>query len=807
MNTASTDYIDPFRDIGSELLSVEKPSRYIGGEYGRLANLKKDALLKTAIAFPDLYEIGMSNQAIKILYNAINALDNVFCDRVFAPAPDFRELLFRMGLPLYGLDTGIKLKHLDLLMFSFGYELGLTTIFSILDISGIPLYKDERKNDDPIIIMGGPCVSNPLPYSNFIDAFWIGEAEAGFFDLLELLKKEKEGGGKRDDLFQILIDHESVWTKGKEGATRAIDTSFSEQSIPSVFPVPSMQIIHHHGSVEIMRGCPNGCRFCHAGYWYRPMRQKRADLIESEASDFINKGGFREITLSSLSSGDYNHLDELFESLTSKYSGRNISFQLPSLKVSGFSLDLIEKVSRIRKSGLTFAIETPDDFKQMALNKQVENLDLVIILKEAKKRGWKSAKFYFMIGLPESDHNEDEVIISFIEKISSQTKMKFNINIGTFIPKPHTPYQQAAQLEREEADRRINNIRFKLKAMGHKTGVQDTLLSVIEGIASRGDERAGELFHEAFKRGCTLDAWSEYFKRNVWEEIIETNREMVNTFLAGRKNKELPWEGIYSGVRPDYLKNENSKSSCSELTSTCIKNCNKCGICNKKIKIVKNIIQNKVLSDRNTKEISIEDSSDNMSNTDFLSRKDPDTHRMVFSFSKKIGAVFHSHLTLVEIFSMNFLRANIPVLFSMGFNPLPRQEFASPLSLGIRACAEIAMAELKEEVSESVFIDRMNSVLPEGILIEKALYIKIRSGEKKHSLSSLLWGSSYSGENGDSDLVEAKYEKAYRKHRLGLDSNNFSLERISVLARLPGSIDNAEPISYFDAYKTLYNAN
>ena len=297
--------IDPLTDLASLLLKVEKPARYTGGEYGRLCNphlLHDNSTLKTVISFPDLYEIGMSNQALRILYNNLNRIEGVLCDRAFAPAPDFEELLRKQELPLYGLETGISLKNADILMFTLGYELLITGLFTILDISGIPLRSADRTEYDPVILMGGPCVSNPLPYSKFIDAFWIGEAEGGFFELALELRDIKKSGGARQALLERLCLHPSVWMKGKDRAQRAIDREFSERSDAAVFPVPGMKVVHHHGAVEIMRGCPNGCRFCHAGYWYRPMRQKNASLVEKETEAFIQQGGYREITLSSLSS-------------------------------------------------------------------------------------------------------------------------------------------------------------------------------------------------------------------------------------------------------------------------------------------------------------------------------------------------------------------------------------------------------------------------------------------------------------------------------------------------------------------------
>jgi radical SAM superfamily enzyme YgiQ (UPF0313 family) len=741
----------------------------------------------------------MSNQALRILYNRLNGLPGISCDRVFAPAPDFEALLRGRSVPLYALDTGIPLKKLDLLLFTLGYELGISSVLTILDLAGIPLHRDQRGEGDPIVIMGGPCVSNPLPYAVFIDAFWIGEAEAGFFELTEELARIKGEG--REKSLSVLSQHPSVWTWGKKEALRGIDRNFSFRPPgAAVFPVPSMKVVQHHGAVEIMRGCPNGCRFCHAGFWYRPMRQKNASVILKETEDFIRQGGYREISLSSLSSGDYQYLDPLVETLRESFSGAHVSFQLPSLRVSSFSLPLLEKISAVRKSGLTFAVETPEQARQMAINKEVSLDSVALILEKARRNGWRGAKFYFMIGLPpvesqeKGSEDEAERITAFIQELYRRVRMHFNITVGVFVPKPHTPYQRVPQIGIAGAREILDRIRGGLRSAGHKVSISDPLVSLIEGVISRGNAETAVLIEEAWRRGCRLDAWQDNIRKDIWLDVFEAQPAQVSRILHGwRAGEGLPWDCIKSGVQADYFSHEYSRSSGSVFTSPCTEKCtHPCEICGPGQSIVKNNIQRQVKEFNGPpREVAA-----------------PGTFRILFSFEKTGSAVFHSHLSVVEIFSMAFLRANIPALYSAGFNPLPRLEITAPLSLGIASRAEVAVLDTELFFDADLYLDRMNRRLPSGFRISRAENYYIPPGTKKHSLSSLLWGFEYESPGEGPRKVRRDQEKEFRR---SLSESNegravslYNLTRRAVLADHPEPETAGAGLSYFDVYRRLY---
>ena len=724
-------------ELKSSLMLVDNPARYAGAEFFYNRKRPAEGDIGFCMCFGDLYEIGMANNAVKIIFDQLNDMDGVFCDRAFSVVPDFEQLLKERQIPLFSEAECLPIKNFDMVGISIGSELASTNILQILDLSQIPLEAERRTEGDPILIAGGPAVTNPLPFSRFFDFIYIGESENGYDQIIAILKQEKT----REKRIECLRKLPFLWWKGAKLAIRTIDNHFADKEKRfSHFVIPAFNISQDSGNVEIMRGCPNGCRFCHAGQYYKPYRQRSLETVYNLVKQEVDDFGYREITLASLSSGDYPELDVLIKILNHEFASRKVSFALPSLKVSSFSLDILQEISEVRRSGLTFAIETPLLRWQHAMNKEVPVEQVISIIKEAKQRGWKLAKFYFMVGLPFVDPAEEEnAIVDYLLKIYQETHISMNINIGTFIPKPHTPFQWVAQMDMESSEAHLKSIKNHLKdaIRGIKVSYHEPFVSYLEGIISRGNEDTGLLIQKAYEKGARLDAWEDYLKPEIWkqsmEELCDFDFEKP-IFTEHDLSEPLPWSSVSMGVSEQYLKNEYNKAKEGILTDRCGFDCNhRCGVCSK----INQISEPDPIT---------EEFSDSILSKPLETRSESvDIRQVILQYSKTGKAIFLSHINTMRAFEQAFQRSQLPIEFTQGFNPKPRLEFLNPVTLGITGDNELAMIEMNvHDLDESAIIERFNSQVCEGISVKKCLILdSIPLNGKKYSLASRLIGSIY----------------------------------------------------------------
>lgn len=723
--------------FGSKLLALANPVRYTGGEfiYGKKQLLKEDSFT-VGLCFPDLYEIGTSNNAMRILYDIIvDEEDELICDRIFSVAPDFEAFLKEHKVPLYTLTHGIPVKDVDVLAFSVGYELSATNMLQVLDLGNIPFAADQRTDSDPIVIIGGPAVTNPLPFSKFIDFTYIGEGENGLVEILKVIKKMKKEGSNRQEIIDALKTFHMLYHKGKKLTTRSIDDNFSNKDDTTThnFVMPHFKVAQDHGVVEIMRGCPNGCRFCHAGQFYKPYRQKSFTNIYKEIKQQVEEFGYREVTLSSLSSGDHPQLSQMIHHLNEDFSPYKVSFGLPSLKVSSFSLSILESLQEVRKSGLTFAIETPLTAWQKAMNKEVPLQDVIAIIQEAKKRGWKLAKFYFMVGLPFVDVEEEkDAIVNFLKAIRDATKINMNINIGTFIPKPHTPFQYSSMMRMEVSQEHLHHIKRAImyEVKGAKISYHDPEISYLEGIISRGDESVSEMIEIAYNKGARLDAWHEYFNPETWFEAIEEAKIDVESILYHdyALDEALPWDMVSLGVSKAYLRKEYLKAKDSLLTGICEQVCEMpCGVCSLTHKV----------SDQTGKEIILPPEI-RIKKIDTTLQKVP----AIFIYEKNDRAVYLSHINVMRIFEQTFQRAGIQVAFTQGYNPKPKMEFVNPLATGVSGSYEVMAVDIFGGLllDEKETLTLLNDHSPVGFTFKS---MQVIDTDRRVTLTKYLGGSIY----------------------------------------------------------------
>jgi len=706
-----------------EFLSlVSKPVRYLGREIHSIRKSSAEVKLKFCLAFPDVYEVGMSHLGIQILYHILNEKKGVACERAFAPWGDMEKVLREKKIPLSSLESSTPLNQFDIVGFSLQYELCYTNALNMLDLSNIPLFSKDRDERSPLIIAGGPLAFNPAPVADFFDAMVIGDGEEVVSEICDLALQWKEAKAKKEDILKSLSQLEGIYVPSlhREGQKirKRVVYDINQTSFPTCPIVPYMKVVHDRLNIEIARGCKRGCRFCEAGFIHRPYRERSPKVIHEILNASLKQTGYEELSLLSLSAGDYSSIGSLLTDLMDRYESKKVAVSFPSLRIESIVGHLAEEVKRVRKTGFTIAPEAGTERLRRVINKELDETVLFQGISDLFSKGWKNIKLYFMMGLPTEKDEDLRGILDLSRKIASLgAKQKIhpniNVSVSTFVPKPHTPFQWESQTPLEEMKEKINFLRDGVKRSNLRFKWQDPHLSFLEGIFSMGDRKLSRVLVEAYRLGCRFDGWSDQFHFPLWKESFEKTGLEMDSHTKKRDFEDiLPWSFVETGLNAQYLWEEYQRGLKEKISPPCVKeNCHRCGICKGETIIIRE-------SDPAEME-----ALERMEKKDVRNKGMKKKIRLKF---RKVGEMrFLSHLELVHLFYRASMRGELPLCYSEGFHPMPRIIFATALPVGMESLAEFVDMECKGNITPSEVMGKLNQILPPGIEIIEAEEVPI----------------------------------------------------------------------------------
>ncbi len=714
---------------------VTKPARYINTEINAVHKDLSTVRTTVCLFFPDTYEVGMSHLGLRILYHIINSRKDTACERVFSPWTDYEEKLLASGRPLKSLESNLPLAAFDIIGITLQYELSYTNILTGLMLAGIPLRSKDRNDTHPLIIAGGPCAVNPEPLSDFIDVFFIGEAEEAMHEIIEQ-KQEHSGRGR---FFEAIAQREGFYVPalGRSTVRRRYLKNIESAPYPDKPILPLMKPIHDRVTVEVARGCIRGCRFCQAGIIYRPYRERSAKRIKDLLHESLRCTGYEELSLASLSSGDYSDIQPLIIELMNKYRDGRISVSLPSLRVGTLTPAMIEAISGTRKTGFTLAPEAGTERLRRVINKPVSDIDLMDAAGAIFRNGWSVLKLYFMIGLPtETDEDLDGIIrlaneLLVLGKRVSRRPIQLNISVSTFVPKPHTPFQWLAQATISEIREKQAYLGKGLRKRGIMLKSHNPETSLLEGAFARGDRGIGRVIEEAARLGCRFDGWTECFDFKKWTAAFEKCGLEVASYSCRTfgLDDNLPWDHVKSGVTKEFLKREYQRALKAETTENCRVECEHCGIGCK---------------DGGTRALGIPTSAAPLKahaepphpgDRNKLPAVQEITLRIRMKYTKTGRVRFLSHLDFMTLVHRAAVRAGVPIAFSQGFNPHPRIAFGPALSVGMESETEYFDMETGPPVDLLQATKSLNHSLPDGVRILESGIIPKKAPSLSGSIS------------------------------------------------------------------------
>lgn len=739
------------------LLDVQKPAQYIGGELNSVMKDKQKVDCRLAFCFPDKYEVGMSHLGMKILYSLYNERENWWCERVFAPDADMEQLMREKNILLYGLESLDPIKDFDFVLFTLQYEMSYTAILNMLDLAGLPVRAKDRKGLSPIVAAGGPCACNPEPIADFIDLFIIGEGEEVNIEITDLYMQAKKEGWTKEQYLKEAAKIGGVYVPSlydvsykEDGTIQAVTPNCPEAPAkvqkriiadldkvyyPKQFVVPFINIVHDRAMLEIQRGCLRGCRFCQAGFIYRPLRDKHYDTLNQDAHNLCDTSGYEELSLTSLSTSDYKEIEPLLDDLLNWTTDEKVSLSLPSLRVDNFSKELMDKVSRLKKSGLTFAPEAGTQRLRDVINKNVTEEEVMNTCRTAFEGGYTSVKLYFMMGLPTETMEDIEGIANLAQKVvdlyySLPTRPKgravsVSISCACFVPKPFTPFEFEAQDTMELLHEKQKHLLASVKSKKISVSYHDADVSFIEAILAKGDRRLCDVIERVWKMGSRLDGWYEYFDAQRWYDAM--NELNIDPAFYANRHREydevMPWDHLDFCVSKNFLIRENKLAHQEQVTPQCREKCSACG--------ARALIKGECCSDKVVYEREVAPIEPPRPKVDpSLLLDQPQKVRLFFT--KLDRAKYISHLDMNRCMSRAIKRAGLPVWYTGGFNPHMYLTFPLPLSLGCESVYECVDLKMTQQVDFDQMVSRLNACLPPDIQVFSA-------GEQKMDQKEIAW--------------------------------------------------------------------